>query len=78
MGSSPHRRKHLGTVKLFPMVKLKSKQPERESVMSWLPQDILAQLKALDVGVQALTLQIKAEQIYHKSRTKAARQGTKL
>ena len=78
MGSSPHRRKLSGTVKLFTMEKPKSKPPARESVTGYLPQDILDQLKELDVGVCALTLQIGAEKMRRLRRTEMARKGIKL
>ena len=48
---------------LFTMAKPKIKPPERESVTGYLPQDILDQLKELDVGLRALTLQVGAEKI---------------
>jgi hypothetical protein len=78
MGNSPHRRKRPDTVKLFTMAKPKIKPPERESVTSYLPQDILDQLKELDVGLRALTLQVGAEKIRRQRRTEAASKGIKL
>jgi hypothetical protein len=63
MGNSPHRRKPCDTVKLFTMAKTNIKPPKRESVTGYLPQDILDQLKELDVGLRALTLQVGAEKI---------------
>ena len=60
------------------MAKPKSKRPGRESVTSYLPQDILDQLKELEVGLRALTLQMKAEKIRRQHRTRAAKKGIKL
>ena len=63
---------------LFTMAKPKIKPPERESAAGYLPQDILDQLKELDVGLRALTLQVGAEKIRRQRRTKTGRKGIKL
>ena len=78
MGNSPHRRKLFGTVKLLTMERRKSNPSARETVSEYLPQDILDQLKELEVGVCALALQVGAVKTRRQRRTEAARKGIRL